>query len=136
MRNHSFFYFRARKKGQAEPEGSPLLSLSQPCSLAGEGVWRRTARPSASRLQKLWRGSALPRLLGLCGGTGLAAGAAAPLIHIPIAGTISFLRHPSYFSSCNIGEVVILAAAGLSIVCALLNGSNRYVSRARSHLPN
>jgi hypothetical protein len=65
--------------------------------------------------------SALPRLLGLFGGAVMAAGVAAPLIHIPIAGTISYLRHPSYFSSYNLGELVILTAAGLSIVFALLN---------------
>jgi hypothetical protein len=49
----------------------------------------------------------------------LAAGADAPLIHIPIVGSISYLRHPHNFTSCNIGELVILAAAGLSIACAL-----------------
>lgn len=69
---------------------------------------------------RLGRGSFLPRLLGLFGGMALAAGADAPLIHIPIAGTISYLRHPGYFSSCNIGELVILAAAGLSIIFVLL----------------
>ncbi len=59
-------------------------------------------------------------ILGLFGGALLAAGAGAPLIHIPILGSISYLRHPAYFSACNIGEVVILTAALLSITCALL----------------
>jgi hypothetical protein len=72
------------------------------------------------RKRALFDFSALPRLLALFGGAGLAAGVAAPLIHIPIAGTISYLHHPSYFSSCNIGELVTLAAATLSMVFALL----------------
>jgi hypothetical protein len=70
-------------------------------------------------LRWLWALSALRALLGLFGGAVLAAGADAPLIHIPIVGSISYLRHPGYFTSCNIGELVILAAAGLSIVFAL-----------------
>jgi hypothetical protein len=49
----------------------------------------------------------------------LAVGADAPLIHIPIVGTVSYLRHPDYFTACTIGEVIILAAAGLSVVFAL-----------------
>jgi hypothetical protein len=71
-------------------------------------------------LEKLWRGLRAPRLLGLLGGAVLAAGGGAPLIYIPIVGTISYLRHPGYFSSCNIGEWVILAAAGLSVLFAFL----------------
>jgi hypothetical protein len=71
-------------------------------------------------LEKLWRGSPTPRLFGFLGGAVLAAGAGAPLFYIPIVGTISYLHHPGYFSSCNIGEWVILAAAGLSILSALL----------------
>jgi hypothetical protein len=71
-------------------------------------------------VRKFSGGMLLPRMLGLFGGAALAAGTGAPLIHIPIAGTISYLRHPSYFSSWNFGELVILAAAGLSIVFALL----------------
>lgn len=67
-----------------------------------------------------WRLPQLPVLLGLFGGAVLAGGAGAPLIHIPIVGTVSYLRHPSYFSACRIGEMVILAAAGLSVVFALL----------------
>ena len=72
-------------------------------------------------VRKFKNESLLPRMLGLFGGAALAAGAGAPLIHIPIAGTISYLRHPGYFSSWNLGEFVILAAAGLSIVFVLLN---------------
>jgi hypothetical protein len=72
-------------------------------------------------LKKFRSEALLPRMLGLFGGAALAAGAGAPLIHIPIAGTISYLRHPGYFSSWNLGELVILAAAGLSIVFAFLN---------------
>jgi hypothetical protein len=69
---------------------------------------------------KLSRSSFVPRLLGLVGSAVLAAGAGAPLVYIPIIGTISYLRHPTHFSSWNIGEWVILAAAGLSIVFVLL----------------
>jgi hypothetical protein len=61
----------------------------------------------------------LPGLLGLLGGAVLVAGAAAPIIHIPIVGSISYLHHPAYLVSCKIGEPVILAAAGLSIIFAL-----------------
>ncbi len=51
----------------------------------------------------------------------LAAGVAAPLIHIPIAGTISYLRHPSYLpGGYNEGAAVVLAAAGLSIALAII----------------
>jgi hypothetical protein len=63
----------------------------------------------------------LPILLGLTGGAFLAVGADAPLIHIPIVGSLSYLRHPAYFTTCSIGEIVILAAAGLSIVFTLLS---------------
>jgi hypothetical protein len=125
MRNRCFFYFPARIKGQAETvrraARPPFSALPRPARRNGDA---EQPDPPAFRLiddlRKLWRGSALPRLLGLSGGAVLAAGAAAPLIHIPIAGTISYLQHPNYFSSCNIGELVILAAAGLSIVFALL----------------
>jgi hypothetical protein len=71
-------------------------------------------------LRKWWRVSHLPVLLGLFGGAVLAAGADAPLIHIPIVGTISYLHHPGYFTFYKIGELVILLAAALSIVCVLL----------------
>jgi hypothetical protein len=67
-----------------------------------------------------WRWLQLPVLLGLFGGAVLAGGAEAPLIHIPIVGSVSYLRHPRYFSSCSIGEMVILTAAGLSVLFALL----------------
>lgn len=50
----------------------------------------------------------------------MAGGTEAPLIHVPIVGTISYLRHPSYFGACSIGEIVILAAAALSVGFALL----------------
>ena len=62
----------------------------------------------------------LPVLLGLFGGALLAAGVGAPLIHIPIIGSMSYLRHPRYFTACNIGEIVILGAAALSIIFALV----------------
>jgi hypothetical protein len=62
----------------------------------------------------------LPVLLGLSGGALLAGGAGAPLIHIPIVGSLSYLHHPADFTACSIGEIVILAAAGLSVVFALL----------------
>lgn len=71
-------------------------------------------------LMTVSRTSHLPVLVALFGGVLLAAGAAAPLIHIPIVGTISYLHHPGYFISSKIGEIVILIAAGVSIVCALL----------------
>jgi hypothetical protein len=69
---------------------------------------------------KFWQPSVLPRLLGILGGTLLVAGTAAPLIHIPIVGNISYLHHPTYFHIYNVGELVILAAAGLSIVLVLI----------------
>lgn len=62
----------------------------------------------------------LPILLGLFGGALLAGGADAPLVHIPIVGSLSYLRHPAYFTACSVGEIVILAAAALSITFALL----------------
>jgi len=71
-------------------------------------------------LREFRRASLWPRVLGLSGSAVLAVGTSAPLIHIPIAGTISYLRHPNYFGVWNIGELVILAAAGLSIFFALL----------------
>ncbi|MBV8357905.1 MAG: hypothetical protein JO189_08210 [Deltaproteobacteria bacterium] len=80
----------------------------------------KNLRSSHCSPRKLEHGSFVARVLGLFGGMLLAAGADAPLIHIPIVGTISYLRHPSYFSTCNIGELVILAAAGLSIISVLL----------------
>ena len=121
MRNHSFFYFPARIKGQAETvRRAARLPFSALPGLRRRNGGAEQPDPPAFRFQELWRGPPLSRLLGVCGGAVLAAGAAAPLIHIPIAGTISYLQHPNYFSSCNIGELVILAAAGLSIVFALL----------------
>jgi hypothetical protein len=125
MRKYAFFDFRARIQGHAETVGPAAripLSASGPSGTSNPEIEHPT--PPAFRLinnlRKLWRGSFVPQLLGLFGGTVLAAGAGAPLIHIPIAGTISYLHHPGYFRSCNIGELVILAAAGLSIIFALL----------------
>jgi hypothetical protein len=66
------------------------------------------------------RMSVLPRVLGIVGGALLAVGAATPLIHIPIVGTISYLHHPSYFHIYNVGEPVILTAGGLSIILAII----------------
>ena len=63
------------------------------------------------------------RLLGVLGGAILATGACVPLIYIPLAGDVSYLHHPSYFGAGNLGEVVILAAGGLSVVFALFNYS-------------
>jgi hypothetical protein len=111
----------ARIQGLAEKLKPPIL-------IPGITLGRRNgaighAGPSPSPLMdplgRLWRVSQFPVLLGLFGGAVLAAGVDAPLIHIPIVGTISYLRHPRYFSACNIGEMVILGAAGLSIVLAL-----------------
>jgi hypothetical protein len=80
--------------------------------------------PPASRLmdarKKMLSGSRLPVVLGLLGAAVLAIGAYAPLIHIPIVGSVSYLHHPVYFTSCNLGELVILAASGSSIVFVLL----------------
>jgi hypothetical protein len=67
--------------------------------------------PSAYRVQML---------LGVLGGVALAFGADLPIIHIPIIGAISYLRHPADFTSCAIGSVVILIAALVSIIGALL----------------
>jgi hypothetical protein len=97
------------------------LLVGEPKRSNGEiGQPRPPAVLLIDNLRKLWRVSQLPVLLGLFGGAVLAASAGAPLIHIPIVGTISYLRHPGYFTACNIGELVILAASGLSIVFALL----------------
>jgi hypothetical protein len=74
-------------------------------------------RESAMWLRRLFQ---LPILLGLFGGALLAGGAGAPLIHIPIVGSLSYLRHPAYFTACSIGEVVLMSAAVLSIMFALL----------------
>jgi hypothetical protein len=81
------------------------------------------SRPNSSQtahVRSRWPVSAVPVLLALFGGAVLAAGADAPLVHIPIVGSISYLRHPGYFTSCNVGELIILGAAGLSIVFAVL----------------
>ena len=59
------------------------------------------------------------QILAVVGGLVLVIGTATPLIHIPIIGAISYLRHPSEFSGSE-GAVVILAMAGLSILFALL----------------
>ena len=86
---------------------------------AGSGYFQRRV----SRLidfDKVWRVSHLPVLVGLLGGALVAAGADAPLIHIPIVGSVSYLHHPGDFTSYEIGAVVILIAAGLSIICALI----------------
>src|SRR2546425_7205935 len=73
------------------------------------------------RLRNSWQASSAPRCVAILGGAVLAAGVAAPLIHIPIAGTVSYLRHPSYLPGrYNEGAAVVLAAAGLSIVLALI----------------
>ena len=70
--------------------------------------------------KKMFHVSHLPVLLGLFGGAVVGVSADAPLIHMPIVGTISYLHHPGEFISCRIGELVILSAAGLSIVASLL----------------
>jgi hypothetical protein len=125
MRKHTFFDFRACIQQCAEVVKYATRRLLPACS----GRWRTNREVQQPVLQPVqlvddlrepWRGLPVPRLLGLFGGAVLAAGARAPLIHIPIAGTISYLHHPSHFTSCNIGELVILTAGGLSVVFALL----------------
>src|SRR5260370_33809272 len=110
MRKHNFFEVSAHIKGRAE-EKRPSARLQVPAPERKNGGIEQAgsqAFPLSHGLSKLRRESPLPRLLGLFGGAVLAAGAGAPLIYIPIAGTISYFRHPSYFTSCNIGELVIL----------------------------
>jgi hypothetical protein len=100
---------------------SPIGRIPLSAYLATTRKIRRNS--PVSRLvdvKNVWSVSHLPVLIGLFGGAMVAAGADAPLIHIPIVGSISYLHHPAYFTSYQIGEVVILIAAGLSIVCALL----------------
>jgi len=63
----------------------------------------------------------MPRLLAIAGGAALAAGVAAPLIHIPIAGTFSYLRHPRQLAAYDVGEVVMLTAGALSIALGVMN---------------
>ncbi|HJU09425.1 MAG TPA: hypothetical protein VJ728_01045 [Candidatus Binataceae bacterium] len=79
------------------------------------------AVPFGHNLHDSPRSLKIPMLLGLLGGAVLAGAAAAPLFHIPIVGSISYLHHPSDFNGGNLGEVVILATAGLSIIFAVLN---------------
>jgi hypothetical protein len=75
----------------------------------------------SSRLSKFRRTSSVSQLVGVVGGLVLAAGVAAPLLHIPIAGTISYLRHPSYMPGAyNAGTAVLLGAAGFSIVSTIV----------------
>jgi hypothetical protein len=59
------------------------------------------------------------QIVAVVGGLVLVIGTAMPLIHIPIVGAISYLRHPSEFGGCE-GAVMILAIAALSILLALL----------------
>jgi hypothetical protein len=66
------------------------------------------------------RTSSIARLIGLLGGIVLAAGVAAPLIHIPIAGTISYMRQPAYLPGNYIGTEVLLGAAVASIVLTIV----------------
>jgi hypothetical protein len=73
------------------------------------------------RLSKLRRTSSMLQVMGVMGGLILAAGVAAPLLHVPIAGTVSYLRHPSYMPGCyKAGTVVLLGAAGLSIILTIV----------------
>jgi hypothetical protein len=125
MRKPTFFDFRACIDQLAEAVRSATRLPSAAFSAHDQRNYElEHSDPPAIQLtnerKKLGHHSYLPRLLGVFGSAVLAAGACAPLIHIPIVGTISYLRHPSYFTSCNVGELVILAAAGLSIAFALL----------------
>jgi hypothetical protein len=75
--------------------------------------------PLVARVRRMSR-LHLPVLVAIIGAAILAVGTDAPLIHIPIVGTISYLHHPHLFRSCNFGELVVLIAAGVSIICAIL----------------
>jgi hypothetical protein len=122
MGAQTFFEDSAHMERQAEKAAIGSRTSGQmPKRNNSETDWSASpAFPLMSRLRKFWRISQFPVLLGLFGGVALAAGADAPLIHIPIVGTISYLSHPGYFTCCTIGELIILATAILSIVFALL----------------
>jgi hypothetical protein len=60
------------------------------------------------------------QILGIIGGLVIAGGVAAPLIHIPIAGTITYLREPGYLHvSYHTGAIVILAAAAITLAASI-----------------
>src|SRR5438270_10934393 len=87
--------FEASKYIQPPVEGVPPIGRI-PLS-AYPATSRKIRRNSpVSRLvdlKKVWGVSHLPVLIGLLGGALVAAGADAPLIHIPIVGSISYLHH-------------------------------------------
>jgi hypothetical protein len=62
----------------------------------------------------------LRQILAIAGGLILAAGVAAPLIHIPIVGMVSYLHQPESFHGAGCGgAIVILAGAALAIGASL-----------------
>jgi hypothetical protein len=66
-------------------------------------------------------------VLGLVGGLAVIAGIAAPLMHIPVAGTISYLRHPSYIGGDYWEGVAVLAVMGIVAIAATLARSYRWL---------
>jgi hypothetical protein len=117
------FLFDSQRRFRVLSErGEPARKPARPTTVAeGQNNHEigRTSRLS-DNLRRLLRELQLPALLGVLGGSVLALGVRAPLIHIPIAGSISYLRHPKYFSHYDFGGLIILVAGGLSIASALL----------------
>ena len=67
------------------------------------------------------RNSCLPLILGILGAVALAGGAAAPLLRVPIAGTISYLHQPEDFQGASyMGAAILLAAAAAAIIATIM----------------
>lgn len=60
-------------------------------------------------------------ILGMFGALALAGGVAAPLLRVPIVGTISYLHQPSDFQGAShAGAIILLASAAIAIVAVLM----------------
>jgi hypothetical protein len=112
------------EEGASAPAAAEEVARASSVGFRGKQDQRKDSwqSPLLRRDLLTWlrRSLQLPMILGLFGGALLAGGADAPLIHIPIVGSLSYLRHPAHFTVCRIGEIVILAAAGLSVAFALV----------------
>ena len=61
-------------------------------------------------------------ILGIVGALALAGGIAAPLLYVPIAGTISYLFQPEGVSGASYaGAIILLVCAAIAIAGTLLN---------------
>lgn len=60
-------------------------------------------------------------ILGVLGGLALAGGVAAPILRVPIVGTISYLHQPPDFQGAShAGAIILLASAAIAIVAVLM----------------